>query len=73
MHPFSAHWCFQGVEKRCIGNKWVKIGIFLRHLLSAIQKSCGVRFTNLLTMVASKIIPLKDFFNKKKLESKCFF
>ena len=31
MHPFSAIWkrqktlCFQGVEKGCIGNEWVKL------------------------------------------------
>ena len=24
MHPFSTPWCFQGVEKWCIGNEWVK-------------------------------------------------
>ena len=25
MHPFSTTWkCFQGVEKGCIGNEWVK-------------------------------------------------
>ena len=35
MHPFSTlpktsqnvmvFWCFQGVEKECIGNEWVKV------------------------------------------------
>ena len=29
MHPFSTHltvfWCFQGVEKGCIGNKWLNL------------------------------------------------
>ena len=24
----TAFWCFQGVEKRCIGNEWVKYGIY---------------------------------------------
>ena len=23
MHPFSTPWCFQGVDKGCIGNKWL--------------------------------------------------
>ena len=23
MHPFSTLWCFQWVEKGCIGNEWV--------------------------------------------------
>ena len=26
--PITVFWCFMGVEKRCIGNKWVKIGQF---------------------------------------------
>ena len=26
--PITAFWCFMGVEKGCIGNKWVKIGQF---------------------------------------------
>ena len=33
MHPFS-NLCFQGVEKGCIGNKWVTITIALRLLHS---------------------------------------
>ena len=26
MHPFSTPWKLQGIEKGCIGNKWVKMG-----------------------------------------------
>ena len=25
MYSFSTVWCFQGVEKGCIGNKWFKV------------------------------------------------
>ena len=39
MHPFSTRWkqnlpvfrCFQGVEKGCIGNKWVNGTMNLRY------------------------------------------
>ena len=32
MHPFSSLWCFQGIEKGCIGNEWVNNTLDFMHL-----------------------------------------
>ena len=55
MHPFSTLslfflWCFQGVEKECIGNEWVNIG-----------KRTGYQFTMLSPLKLVLTIPI----NKK--------
>ena len=49
----TVFWCFQGLEKRCIGNKWVKIlcwSEFVLELLTVffVRRSCA--FTSIETI-----------------------
>ena len=59
MHPFSIPWkdhLFSGVEKRCIGNKWVKV-ILIAPATKTILKSS---FSTLMKAKAPILSTMKD-------------
>ena len=72
MHPFSApskhqktvFCCFQGVEKGCIGNKWVNVAVFFKKVIGSYVNI--VQFTNIFFRIytAQKWSCIKDFFSK---------
>ena len=90
MQPFSTpmvFWCFQGVEKRCTGNKWVKkliswsyiesSSVNRRILIANIAKVLRKFFKrqNSCSQIIFKIVILKDFskFIRKHMCSGLFF
>ena len=66
MHPFCTPWkCFQGVEKECIGNKWVKVSKFWARASFILLKKSVAGF--LLQFVSNKATEQNGCFKKTKL------
>ena len=55
-------WCFQGVEKECIGNEWAKCDFFMRYFVIIHITSSWFTFPNLFLPSTSRITDEKMFF-----------
>ena len=72
MHPFCTPWkCFQGVEKECIGNKWVKVSKFWARASFILLKKSVAGF--LLQFVSNKATEQisKRVFQENKTRQTC--
>ena len=58
MHPFSTA-CFQGVDKRCIGNKWVKY-LFSSHFRPSFPLLENQIFTDIFRVIEKEYSLLEN-------------